>query len=113
MAVIIVCEKNLVERIQLRLFLLFLVFSLTGFARSFVLSFQFARDIETEAKEQNVFLDQFNSSLDNASGLLSNTLYNVMGIPKHRTKNRKFMCYLILIFVVLMLLAYWAIFRRS
>ncbi|TGZ74746.1 hypothetical protein CRM22_000774 [Opisthorchis felineus] len=47
----------------------------------------FAKDIDNETKEQNTFLDQMQNSLDTAGGLLSNTLVQVFGIPKHRTKN--------------------------
>nr|KAG5449292.1 BET1-like protein [Clonorchis sinensis]GAA50413.1 BET1-like protein [Clonorchis sinensis] len=73
----------------------------------------FAKDIENETKEQNTFLDQMQNSFDTAGGLLSNTLVQVFGIPKHRTKNRKFMCYAILVMVLLIVVAYFTIFRSS
>ncbi|KAF5401152.1 Blocked early in transport 1 [Paragonimus heterotremus] len=73
----------------------------------------FAKDIETETKEQNAFLDQMRNSYETAHGLLSNTLHQVFGIPKHRTQNRRFMCYLILFVVVLIVFCYLVIFRSS
>ncbi|KAA3675276.1 blocked early in transport 1, partial [Paragonimus westermani] len=73
----------------------------------------FAKDIETETKEQNAFLDQMRNSYETAHGLLSNTLHQVFGIPKHRTQNRRFMCYMILFIVILIVFCYFIIFRSS
>ncbi|CAH8461682.1 unnamed protein product [Schistosoma mattheei] len=46
----------------------------------------YAKDIETESKSQNKFLDEIQGSFDNASNLLSNTLHRVLGIPKKRNR---------------------------
>uniref|UniRef100_A0A3Q0KB98 SNARE complex protein, putative n=1 Tax=Schistosoma mansoni TaxID=6183 RepID=A0A3Q0KB98_SCHMA len=73
---------------------------------------QYAKDIETESKSQNKFLDEIQDSFDNASNLLSNTLHRVLGIPKKRTNNRKFMCYVILFVVIFILLVYLFVFHR-
>ncbi|CAH8461170.1 unnamed protein product [Schistosoma rodhaini] len=72
----------------------------------------YAKDIETESKSQNKFLDEIQDSFDNASNLLSNTLHRVLGIPKKRTNNRKFMCYVILFVVIFILLVYLFVFHR-
>ncbi|KAA0188919.1 Blocked early in transport 1 like protein [Fasciolopsis buskii] len=71
----------------------------------------FAKDIEMESKEQNTFLDQMQNSMDTASGMLSNTLYQVMGIPKNLTRSRRFMCYFIASLTLLLVIAYFALFR--
>ncbi|CAH8832692.1 unnamed protein product [Trichobilharzia szidati] len=73
----------------------------------------FAKDIETETKSQNKFLDEIQGSFDNASNLLSNTLHRVLGIPKKRTNNRKFMLYVILFVIIMTLIGYFLIFHRS
>ncbi|CAH8832695.1 unnamed protein product [Trichobilharzia szidati] len=78
-----------------------------------VTAFKFAKDIETETKSQNKFLDEIQGSFDNASNLLSNTLHRVLGIPKKRTNNRKFMLYVILFVIIMTLIGYFLIFHRS
>ncbi|KAK4474027.1 hypothetical protein MN116_003340 [Schistosoma mekongi] len=73
----------------------------------------YAKDIETESRSQNKLLDEIQDSFDNASNLLSNTLHRVLGIPKKRTNNRRFMCYVILFVVLVILLIYFLVFHRS
>ncbi|CAH8453833.1 unnamed protein product [Heterobilharzia americana] len=73
----------------------------------------FAKDIETESKSQNKYLDEITNSFDSASNILSNTLHRVLGIPKKRTNNRRFMCYVVLFVVFISLLGYFLLFRRS
>ncbi|CAL8079296.1 unnamed protein product [Calicophoron daubneyi] len=66
----------------------------------------YAKDIENETKVQNAFLDKMQNSFDAAGGMLSNTLYQVLGIPKNRTQGRKFMCYTILVVVATLVCCY-------
>ncbi|XP_013399381.1 BET1-like protein [Lingula anatina] len=72
-----------------------------------------AFDMQTEAEDQNRYLDGMGSDFESSQGLLSGSMNRINHMIGANKSNRKIMCYIVLFLVIIFFVVYFLVTRSS